>query len=239
MTNTRSYVWLFALLAVGGFVADQAAKYGIFAYLYSEDIRLDTPHITIVQDVLQLEASHIHVRARRPCLERDPGDQPLSPLRTVSGPCLPHVNRGALFGIGNSDTDSEGMNPLFTIISVLAACFILVWALRPSVAHDRLLSIALGLILGGTLGNLYDRVVFSGVRDFLHAYYHFDWPAIGLNYFFDWPVFNLADCCLVIGAGFLLLHSFVTGEKKETPAAAEAGIAQAAPLQATSSASDV
>jgi len=62
---------------------------------------------------------------------------------------------------------------------------------------DLALTIALGFILGGTLGNFYDRLVFNGVRDFLH------W-----NYLFDWPVFNLADCWLVGGACLLMLLAF-------------------------------
>src|SRR5205823_3497420 len=62
---------------------------------------------------------------------------------------------------------------------------------------DRRLCVALGLIFAGTLGNLYDRLFFGGVRDFLHWYY-----------LVDWPVFNLADCCLVVGAGLLLLQAF-------------------------------
>jgi lipoprotein signal peptidase len=48
------------------------------------------------------------------------------------------------------------------------------------------------------MGNLYDRVVFGGVRDFLHFYK------------FEWPVFNIADCCLVLGAGLLLVQAFLT-----------------------------
>src|SRR5436305_586252 len=69
---------------------------------------------------------------------------------------------------------------------------------------------SLGLILAGTLGNLYDRIVFSGVRDFLHWYRYF-----------DWPVFNIADCCLVCGAGLLLAHAFFTVEREaQEPAAA-------------------
>jgi len=55
----------------------------------------------------------------------------------------------------------------------------------------------LGLILAGTLGNLYDRVVFNGVRDFL--YFHL----------IEWPVFNIADCCLVCGAFLLLAQAFL------------------------------
>jgi lipoprotein signal peptidase len=55
----------------------------------------------------------------------------------------------------------------------------------------------LGLILAGTLGNLYDRILFNGVRDFFH------W-----DYLYNWPVFNVADCCLVVGAGLLLVQAF-------------------------------
>src|SRR5438093_532370 len=52
-----------------------------------------------------------------------------------------------------------------------------------------------GLLLGGTLGNLFERIVFHGVRDFLYFYK------------FEYPVFNFADCCLVAGAGLLLLQA--------------------------------
>src|SRR5262249_9278641 len=87
----------------------------------------------------------------------------------------------------------------FAVISILAAGAIAFWSRQRATARDLRLCTALGLILGGTLGNLYDRVVFGGVRDFLH------W-----NYLFDWPVFNVADCCLVCGAGLLLLQAFAT-----------------------------
>jgi lipoprotein signal peptidase len=67
---------------------------------------------------------------------------------------------------------------------------------------------ALGLILGGTVGNLYDRLVFGGVRDFM--YFH--------RNSFEWPVFNIADCCLVVGAVLLLVQAvFVT--PKQNPEA--------------------
>ena len=48
------------------------------------------------------------------------------------------------------------------------------------------------------LGNLFDRIVFHGVRDFLYFYW------------FEWPVFNIADCLLVCGAAVLLLQAFFT-----------------------------
>jgi len=106
-----------------------------------------------------------------------------------------HVNQGALFGLGQT---AEGTaNGLFAIISLAAAAVIVFWSTLKSTARDRMLCVALGLIFAGTLGNLYDRVFFGGVRDFLHWYY-----AV------NWPVFNFADCCLVCGAGLLLLQAF-------------------------------
>src|SRR5262249_62332155 len=65
------------------------------------------------------------------------------------------------------------------------------------------------------LGNLFDRVVFGGVRDFLYFY------------LIDWPVFNLADSCLVVGA-LLLLMQAVFGKSKDEPAAT-AATAEASP----------
>ena len=109
---------------------------------------------------------------------------------------MPKVNQGALFGLGSGDED-QNANQLFALVSIAAAVAIIFWSTRPASSRDRLLCMALGLILAGTLGNLFDRGVFQGVRDFL--YWH---------YAVDWLVFNIADCCLVCGAGLLLLQAF-------------------------------
>ena len=61
-----------------------------------------------------------------------------------------------------------------------------------------LTGLALALILGGAIGNLYDRVRFSYVIDFL---------AVRI-YHYNWPDFNVADSCIVIGACLLLLEIF-------------------------------
>jgi signal peptidase II len=213
-TTERPYLWLFALLAVIGVAADQASKYVIFSHLYSETAA--APSIEVIPDLFHLRASHFHYKIvdghRVAYLIRDPGDQPLSFLRTVSGECLPSVNRGALFGLGNADAENGGWNIFFLVVSILAAIFIVFWVMRPSVAQDRVLCLALGMILGGTLGNLYDRVVFSGVRDFLFFY----WDA------HVWPDFNIADCCLVSGAAVLLTHSFFVKDPVAEPAKPEA-----------------
>jgi lipoprotein signal peptidase len=121
---------------------------------------------------------------------------------------MPRVNQGALFGLGGEYMKLA--NGIFAAVSVLAAGAIVYWSLRRSTARDWSLCAALGLILGGTLGNLFDRLVFHGVRDFLYFYW------------INWPVFNIADCCLVLGAALLLVQAFFSRPvvDEETPAAA-------------------
>lgn len=126
---------------------------------------------------------------------------------TDAGVTRPMVNQGALFGfLRNHGTLANG---LFAAISIVAAAAILFWATRSSTGRDWSLSAALGLILAGTLGNLYDRVVFAGVRDFLHLHYHQQ---------FDWPVFNVADSCLVCGAILLLTQALFSRTPADKPA---------------------
>ncbi len=208
-TAERPYFWLFAILAIVGLAADQASKYVVFARLYPADNVWESRY-TVIPDLFDLRTAYV--------FKKHAADEPLAFLRTVSGERVPHVNKGALFGIGNPDADPEssGMNSVFATISVLAAVFIVFWVSRPQVAKDRWLCLALGLILAGTLGNLYDRIVFSGVRDFLHCFYVSEsGPHV-------WPDFNIADCCLVTGASVLLVHSFFAKDPATEPAATEA-----------------
>jgi lipoprotein signal peptidase len=208
-----SYRWLFWSLALLGFAGDQASKYIVFQRLYE----IATPYgpgskgeVDIIPGAFKLLAQFT--------FDRDAGDDIFSPLRTWSGDVLPQVNRGALFGLGG--TNGGDANTLFAIVSVLAAVAIIWWSLRKNTGRERFLCLALGLILGGTLGNLYDRVVFGGVRDFLYWFK-----------FVDWPVFNFADCCLVCGAGLLLLQAFFT-VPATTPATAEVQTAVTEPAVA-------
>ena len=122
---------------------------------------------------------------------------------------MPRVNHGALFGLGNQH--KGGANQIFAAVSLVAAAGIVVWVSRRSTAVDGWLCAALGLILGGTIGNFYDRIVFNGVRDFLYFYR------------VEWPVFNVADCCLVVGAGMLLIHAFLTPVPPKAEAVPEPG----------------
>ncbi|HVX14725.1 MAG TPA: signal peptidase II [Pirellulales bacterium] len=127
------------------------------------------------------------------------------------------LNQGALFGMG------QGKVAFFAALSGLAALGILYWLFVARAAHDWLLTIALGGIMAGILGNLYDRLgmwtmpgnpgqrVFA-VRDWILVKYQ-EWI---------WPNFNLADSLLVCGAGLLMWHAFRSPPKGE-PASAEAG----------------
>jgi signal peptidase II len=194
MTDTanRSYRWLFWTLALLGLCLDQGSKYGVFAWLD----KVPMHRAEVIADVFYLDADYT--------FERDPGDSWRSPLRTISSEMLPVVNHGALWGIG------ANLNSVFGVISLLAAIAIIAYSFRASTARDCWLCMALGLILAGTVGNLYDRVVFLGVRDFLHWVYQY-----------NFPVFNIADSCLVCGAALLLIQAFFTVPKEEkAPAAA-------------------
>jgi len=188
----RSYRWIMVTLAVTGLAADQGSKYGMFNCLYNGTPRNDRD---VIPGWFKFTAEYDS--SVQPC------DCWVRSLQTASAPEMPRVNHGALFGLGGEHKGDA--NQIFAGISMLAAAGIMVWASRKATAQDRWLCAALGLILGGTLGNLYDRLVFNGVRDFLYFYK------------IEWPVFNVADCCLVVGAIILLAHAFFSREKPATP----------------------
>jgi len=193
----RSFRWLLFSLAVLGFAADQASKFRVFNALYEEG---------------QLSAQRDWVPGWfRLFVQYDPTAPTTDcPVVKANGPMQPQVNHGALFSLGGEyKTDA---NRFFTAVSLLAAIGISIWGLRKKTGHDVWLCIALGLILGGTAGNLFDRIFFGGVRDFLHFYY------------IKWPVFNVADCCLVIGAGMLLLQAFLVKPKTDETLAANVSV---------------
>lgn len=113
------------------------------------------------------------------------------------------LNQGALFGMG------QGKVWFFASLSVAAAIGILYWLFVARAAIDRLLTLALGGVMAGILGNLYDRLglwslpghpgqpVYA-VRDWILFKYE-NWI---------WPNFNLADSFLVCGAALLMWHAF-------------------------------
>jgi signal peptidase II len=174
-----SFLWLFWLVAATFAGADLASKYLVNLWLERGRHRL---HV----------AGSVHngyeIIPRCFSLVRQEG-----------------LNKGALFGLGNHPEHGDKANMFFAVVSAAAAILIVAWSLYPSVGRSWVLSTALGLILAGALGNLYDRIVFGGVRDFIWVYY--ESRADG-TLWFNFPVFNLADSCLCVGAGLLLAHTF-------------------------------
>lgn len=104
-------------------------------------------------------------------------------------------NTGAAFSFLNGASGWQRW--FFTAIGVAAAALIF-WLLR-SHASQRLFSFALAFILGGAIGNVFDRVLYGHVVDFLD----FHWR----NWHF--PAFNVADSAITIGAACLILDEFL------------------------------
>lgn len=146
-------------------------------------------------------------------------------------------NHGALFGIG------QGLSWLFALLSGIVAGGIVYWLFVKGHARSLWLTVTLGLILAGALGNLYDRMNLHGwtdsngapvyaVRDFLNCTIpgvEFDGIKPRLKREYHWPVFNLADVWLVTGAVMLTLYSFVAPQApvvaQDKKSAAPAGAA--------------
>ncbi len=115
------------------------------------------------------------------------------------------LNEGALFGLG------QGQGVLFCVLSLAALVGIVAWLFVAGAARDRLLTVALALVSGGILGNLYDRLGLPGLvrpgaaPEPLYAVR--DWVHFKIDGLVDWPIFNIADCLLVCGAALLIWHA--------------------------------
>lgn len=129
-------------------------------------------------------------------------------------------NPGALFGMG------AGYWWLFSILSVVAAAGIITWLFIYRAAHDRWLTIALGCVMAGIFGNLYDRIGLWDASGLQPAYEHCvrDWILVRYGYvgetgamkYHTWPNFNIADCLLVCGAAMLVVHAWFGPRSPET-----------------------
>ncbi|MFG0330514.1 MAG: signal peptidase II [Phycisphaerales bacterium] len=114
------------------------------------------------------------------------------------------VNHGAVFGIGPGQ---RFFFMVFTLLAMVAGGVIFAFK---TTARDRLLHIAIGCVLAGAAGNLYDRWTYGVVRDFLNIF-----PGMSLPFGLNWPggspevfpwVFNIADMLLLFGIGVLVVR---------------------------------
>lgn len=117
-----------------------------------------------------------------------------------------HVNRGAVFGI------AQNQRIVFVVVSVLAIGLLTYLFARSG--SQRLYQVLLGILFGGVLGNLYDRVTYGYVRDMIYVLPNLD--------VFPW-IFNIADSLLCAGVGGMFLYTLIYGDetvstKTTTPA---------------------
>ncbi len=103
-------------------------------------------------------------------------------------------NTGVAFGMFASSS-SPFRVVLLSGFAVAAAVIVVIYSVQSPVSQ-RLLQTALALILGGALGNLYDRLLYGYVVDFLDFYL---WA-------YSWPTFNIADTAISVGVGILAME---------------------------------
>lgn len=125
-----------------------------------------------------------------------------SPSRSIIGNLLwfeSSLNTGVAFSM------FEGKSYIFIITSLLASAVFVWLIISKKFFSSKFEKITIGIILGGTLGNVIDRIVFSGVRDFIYLK------------FLNFAIFNIADMAITIGAIVLCVYEIVVGFKKEKP----------------------
>ncbi len=105
-------------------------------------------------------------------------------------------NRGAAFSFLANEAGWQRW--FFALIALAVSAVLVVWLKRLKI-NETWLAIALALVLGGAIGNLYDRVVLGHVVDFILVHWKNEW------YF---PAFNIADSAITVGAVMLALDMF-------------------------------
>lgn len=116
-------------------------------------------------------------------------------------PVMPLFNFTLLHNTGAAFSflaGADGWQRWFFVILALVVSAALVLWLRKLERYETWTAIAIALILGGALGNVYDRIVHGYVVDFLHFYWQ--------NWHF--PAFNLADTAITIGAAMMIIDTF-------------------------------
>lgn len=111
-------------------------------------------------------------------------------------------NPGAAFSFLS---DQPGWQRWFLSIVAGSAALVIIYMLN-KYRQEKLFCLSLSFILGGALGNLYDRITLGHVVDFLDFY-------IGENH---WPAFNIADSAIFIGAALMIYDSFRSKEDTQT-----------------------
>lgn len=138
------------------------------------------------------------------------------------------LNHGAVFGVGQN---RQRLFIGFTLIAlVVAILFFAKWTRSKA----RLAHVAIAMIMAGGLGNLYDRVRFGAVRDFLHMFPRWElplgwrWPGNATTEVFPW-VFNVADMLLLAGMGLFMIYAYRRDREERSIQLASAATAPTTP----------
>lgn len=123
-------------------------------------------------------------------------------------PLLPSLNlvlahnTGAAFSFLS---DAGGWQRWFFVVLAVGVSIVLVVWLARLKQHECRLAVALSLVLGGAIGNVWDRIVHGYVVDFIDVYYG-DW---------HWPAFNVADSAICVGAALLIIDALFNHEDEQ------------------------
>ncbi|MAM87804.1 signal peptidase II [Allohahella sp. A8] len=129
-------------------------------------------------------------------------------------PVIPYFNLTLLHNTGAAFSflaSAGGWQRWFFIVLAIAISAVLLTWLGRLKRHETWLAIALALVLGGAIGNVYDRIVHGYVVDFIHLYYGS----------YSWPAFNIADSAISIGAVMMVIDVFRGGSAAEPDQAEE------------------
>jgi signal peptidase II len=168
---------LFLIIAITCIVADQASKFWARDSLPVSPAGCDIPADVVARKCVGL------------------------PVKVIDGfwEWRLSFNPGSAFGLFNS---ASGARVFLSVIGVLAVIGML-FMLKKAREDQKALIWALGLVAGGAIGNLMDRIYFGVVTDFVLWRYNDH----------EWPVFNVADIALVVGVGLMFLDIFGEGKK--------------------------
>ncbi|TBL78174.1 signal peptidase II [Paenibacillus thalictri] len=117
-----------------------------------------------------------------------------------------HRNKGAAFGI------LQNQRWFFVIITLVVVVGVIWYLEKMRREKKRLMPIALGLLLGGALGNFIDRSLFGQVVDFLQFRFQFNWFGTAVDY--TYPIFNIADSAICIGVALIFLDSLISWRRE-------------------------
>ncbi|NDE90206.1 MAG: signal peptidase II [Alphaproteobacteria bacterium] len=140
--------------------------------------------------------------SKQAILELFPAERMWKPVTSFFNLVLVY-NHGISFGLFNK-APTQTQPFIFMGIALVISLILFIWLLR---THSAMIATAIGMIIGGAIGNSIDRIQHGAVIDFLDVYATIN--AIP----YHWPAFNVADSAVVGGVALLFIHSLAFDKK--------------------------